>query len=352
MFRFAFSRPGFVTFKVDADRKLAGLDLRATFARTSGISLGKVDGDNADQMAGELWSRLGDSDFDQLHVWQRDARLPGERGFEPGVTPLAQEIGQRIADRCPASKRLAVNRTAGRGQRVLDCVLVEPTEWWFGFHFVTSRVSRWPGGVPFEADTEMISRSYLKMQEAIAWSQLPVNAQELCAEIGSSPGGATQALLQRGLRVIGIDPAEMDPSLLLNPNFIHVRKRAADIKRREFRDVKWLFADSSVAPAHTLDSVESIVTDRNVHVRGLILTLKLINWQLAEEIPRYVDRVRSWGFGYLKTRQLAFDRREFCLVAMRSRSQRRKISRRAQHSAAGKPLQFRPANSKAEPPED
>ena len=325
-FRLAFSRPGFVTFKVDSAQQLLGLDLRSTFARTSGISLGRVQGSHADPMADELWSRL-DLDFDQVHVWQRDTCLPGERGFEPGVTPLAEEVGQLIAQKCPVAKPLPVNQIAGRGQRVLDCVLVEPTEWWFGLHLVNSRVSRWPGGVAVVTRGEMISRSFLKMQEALNWSQLPVSRRETCAEIGSAPGGATQALLQQGLRVIGIDPAEMDPSLLQHPDFTHVRKRAADMRRREFRDVKWLVADSNVAPAHTLDSVESIVTDRNVHVRGLILTLKLTNWQLADEISHYVDRVRSWGFSYVKTRQLSFNRLEFCLAAMRSRNQRRKISR-------------------------
>ena len=31
------------------------------------------------------------------------------------------------------------------------------------------------------------------------------------AELGSAPGGASQALLQRGYHVLGIDPAAMDP---------------------------------------------------------------------------------------------------------------------------------------------
>jgi 23S rRNA (cytidine2498-2'-O)-methyltransferase len=174
----------------------------------------------------------------------------------------------------------------------------------------------------------MISRAYLKMQEALAWSQLPVEPQELCVEIGCAPGGATQVLLQRGLRVTGIDPAEVDPALLTHPGFVHMRKRAADVKRREFRGVKWLFADSNVAPKHTLDSVESIVTHGDVHILGLLLTLKLPEWKLAAEIPEYVDRVQRWGFGFVRTRQLAFNRREFCLAAMRHRSDRRRPRRR------------------------
>ena len=323
-FRLAFSRPGFVTFKTGADLSLpVEFDLRATFARTYCMSMGKLAGTNADRMANQVWRQLDNSSFDHLHVWQRDLRLPGERGFEPGVTPLAQAVGQRIAAQCKADKVPLVNRPARRGQRVVDCVLVEPTEWWLGYHTVTSVASRWPGGVPRVDGQGKISRAYLKMREALEWSQLPVVAKDVCAEIGCAPGGATQLLLEKGLRVTGIDPAEVDPILLANPNFVHRRMRAADMKRRDFQTVKWLFADANVAPRHTLDSVESIVTHRAVRVRGLMLTLKLLDWRLAAEIPEYVDRVRSWGFRYIRTRQLAFNRREFCLSALRSRAQRR-----------------------------
>ena len=36
-------------------------------------------------------------------------------------------------------------------------------------------------------------------------------------------GGASQTLLKRQLNVIGIDPADMDPIVLANPNFKHIK---------------------------------------------------------------------------------------------------------------------------------
>jgi 23S rRNA (cytidine2498-2'-O)-methyltransferase len=83
--------------------------------------------------------------------------------------------------------------------------------------------------------------------------------------------------------------------------------------------VKWLFADSNVTPPQALDSVEAIVTHQEIRVRGMLLTLKLVDWQLAGSIPDYVQRVHSWGFDDVRTRQLAFNRREFCLAALKSR---------------------------------
>ena len=118
---------------------------------------------------------------------------------------------------------------------------------------------------------------------------------------------------------MGIDPAKMDEEVLGHPQFTHVKKRAADMKRREFRDIKWLFADSNVAPQYTLDTVEAIVTHREIDVRGMLLTLKLLEISLAEQIPEYIARVRSWGYEEVQTRQLAFNRQEICVAAKRKR---------------------------------
>ena len=340
--RFAYSRPGFLTFKLpEGEPPAEDLELRCVFARTYSLSLGKVTGDTAERMAASLWQLTGDLRFDHLHVWQRDAALPGEGGFEPGLTPLAEEVGQVIAGQMPAEpprRALPVNRVAKSGQRVLDCVLVEPDQWWVGYHRAAAMPSRWPGGVPKVAwPAEAVSRGYLKMAEALLWSRLPVEPGDRCVEIGSAPGGSCQALLERGLRVTGMDPAEMDPALLEHPDFTHIRARPASLKRREFRSFRWLTVDTNVAPQHTLDTVEEIVTNRQVRIRGLLLTLKMTDWELAEAIPEYLQRVRDWGYHYVNARQLAFNRQEICVAALRTRSLRRPPSPRQRSRRTGTP---------------
>ncbi len=342
----AYSRPGFVTFKITRPDPAIPwttgrpFDLPSVFARCSGYCLGKLEGSRAESLAESFWQLAGDQAAARLHVWQRDAAIPGERGFEPGITPLAQQVGELLLARRPpglAGKAPSVNRAARSGQRVLDCVLVEPNEWWVGWHEALTVPSCWPGGIyPAGGKPQRVSRAYLKMNEALAWSRLPLNPGDACVEIGSSPGGSCQALLDRGLLVTGIDPAEMDPLVLEHPRFRHVRKRAADLKRREFRDVRWLFSDANVAPKHTLDTVEAIVTHREVHIRGLLLTLKFPDWQLAERLDEYLARVRDWGYRYVRARQLAFNRQEVCVVALRRRSLKRgKVLQRRHARAAG-----------------
>ncbi len=326
--RLSFSRRGFVTWKLPDDNKLSpDFDIRSVFTRTFGFSLGKATGEVANDLAAQVWPLIGDLPVDHIHAWQRDTSVPGDRGFEPGRTALADEVAGLIRDAGPegtSEKSLPLNRTARSGEAVLDCVLVEPNEWWIGWHRAASMATRWPGGVPaIEPKSEMISRAYLKLAEALRWSQLPMAKGDLCAEIGSAPGGSSQLLLERGMYVLGIDPAEMDKNVLGDEKFAHIQARAAEVKRSELSSVRWLFADASIAPKFTLDAIEGIVTSDETHVRGIIMNLKLTEWDLADEIPQYLERIRSWGFKFVKARQLAFNRQEICVCALKNRSMRR-----------------------------
>ncbi len=332
-FRFAFSRPGFLTFKLPEEHRLAAdFDLNSVFARAYGFSLGKVTGDDPDGLAHKVWEVFGDRPAEQIHAWQRDLAEPGEHDFEPSITPAAVDAFEAVRRHCPRPEMLAPDdsqRRPRRGDFVLDCVLVEPNQWWIGYHRVKSVPSGWAGGImPLPLPPEAVSRSWLKMEEALRWSQLPIARGARCAEIGSAPGGSSQALLDRGLIVTGIDPAEMHPRVLADANFTHVRRRAVQVRRREFRKARWLSADMIVAPNFTLDAVEAIVTHPQVSIRGLLLTLKLTDWKLADMVPDWLDRVRSWGYNQVRGRQLSHDRREFCVAALQKPFRRKRAAER------------------------
>ncbi len=337
--RFAYSRHGFLTFKLPAGAVLADdFWLRSAFARSFGKVLGTARGESVTALASEVWRIVGQRSFDALHVWPRDAAEPGFHDFEPSINEDARAARQAIVDAAPPDQLAQIDKPARRGDDVLDCVVVGPGEWWVGQHRVTRRVQCWPGGIwPGDAPAEMISRAYLKMAEALDWSGLPIKPGQRCVEIGCAPGGASQALLDRGLRVTGIDPAEVDPRLLQHRDFRHIRKRGSDVQRREFREFQWLAADLNVAPSFTLACVREIVTHRLVNMRGVIMNLKLLDWKLAGEVPDYIAEVRSWGYRRVRARQLSFQRQEVCITGIkppassrrRATGKKRRLRRRA-----------------------
>jgi 23S rRNA (cytidine2498-2'-O)-methyltransferase len=259
------------------------------------------------------------------------------------VTPLCREIESALRASAPDAlvnlrQSTAEHRQASpRNGRVLDVIVVEPGEWCVGSHRAVRRGERWPGGmIPVRLPAHAVSRAYMKLDEAVQWSGLPLAAGDECVEIGCAPGGASQALLDRGLYVTGIDPADVDPIVLENPKFRHLKKRGRDVRHQEFAGVRWLVADMNIAPTATLDEVERIVTHPEVCIRGFILTLKLSDWSQAEELPALTARVRAWGYRDVRTRQLVTGGQEVCLVALRRKALRR-LGRKSKHKRKSHP---------------
>ncbi|HEY1068786.1 MAG TPA: hypothetical protein VGE52_21870, partial [Pirellulales bacterium] len=72
-------------------------------------------------------------------------------------------------------------------------------------------------------------------------------------------------------------------------------------------------------PTYTLDAAEAIVTHPESDVRGLLLTLKLPEWKLADELPDFLNRIGSWGFDGIRARQLQHHRQEIVVTGRRGR---------------------------------
>lgn len=285
----------------------------------TGEGLGNVRGNLAEELVAQTLE-LARGDFQAVHIFERDHALPGTRGFEPGPSELTEVVGKIFADAFrTAEKRLPlINSTCSLGSKVLDVILVEPDQWLIGTHTASEIQHCWPGGVyPVVAPDEMVSRAYLKIAEAVAWSQLPLQPGDRVVEIGSAPGGSCQRLLDVGLEVTGVDPAEMDELLLNHPRFEHWRSKAAGMKRKMYSKFKWLTADANVAPNYTLEVVEDIVNYPTSRFQGLLLTLKLSSYELIDQVDAAAEQIRSWGFSKVKIRQLASNRRECCIAAQR-----------------------------------
>lgn len=316
--RLAFSRPGFVTAKHD---QTAVSPPKGTFIRTSSLSLGSVRGDSMGELLSGVQSALQSANvaapFDHLHVFPRDRAPIGRFDFEPGVDEVAKLVAESLhaalATDFVSSDQ--PNTVAQPWQNVLDLVLVEPNQWMIGHHRVTDIHGRWPGGVqPIEPKYPPISRAYYKAAEAIAWSGFEVGENDLAVEIGSAPGGACGRLLELGCRVMGVDPAEMDPRIDRHPNFEHRRARGGDIPRRAYENARWLLVDSNVRPDQTLTTVQNIVTHEATDFEGLLLTLKIGGYEHADRIEGWIKKIQTWSVKNVEVKQLSRNKVEVCLA--------------------------------------
>ena len=145
--KLAFSRPGFITFKTDSVNPLPErFALRSTLARTCGWSLGKVSGEDAVELVEQIATAPKFKEARHIHVWQRDPVMPGRNGFEPGISALANEVGscfERLE--LVRQNKIRVNHEARPDDLVFDVVMVEPNQWWYGFHYANTVAGRWPG---------------------------------------------------------------------------------------------------------------------------------------------------------------------------------------------------------------
>jgi 23S rRNA (cytidine2498-2'-O)-methyltransferase len=329
----SYSRPGFVTFKFTAQgeaQPAAGnpeqeelssdFELGSVFARAYGLSLKKAK--SASEVIDFVLS-LHSAELSQrfyLHVWERDQHIPGEepKGFVSGLIAEKALKEIRAEEKVRSLNLFEKSEQAVSGSRVIDVVCVEENEWWLGVHDHSLDHTPYPGGLPkIELPAEAPSRAYLKLEEGVLWSGAPMKSGDVAVEIGSAPGGASYALLKRGLKVVGIDPADMDPRVLAMPGFTHMRRPVASVPREELPEkVQWLLLDMNVTPHVTMFQVDRLATRLSDSLLGVILTIKLNEWKIAREIPHFFDHLRAMGMVRVRARQLASNKQELCLFAL------------------------------------
>jgi 23S rRNA (cytidine2498-2'-O)-methyltransferase len=291
--RFAYSRPGLITFK--SERAIATDDAPATaLARVWGRSIGPAR--SPDDAAHQL--RM--SSADRIHVFAREPDEPVDLSSWQNATSASSEParpGELVAD-------VIVSAVAG-----------EPA--WLGLHRADVHHARWPGGlVPASVPDDAPSRAYAKIEEAIAWAELDVRADHVALEIGCAPGGAMLALARRGLEVWGVDTADIAPIVLAEPRVHHLAIKVGALRWEELPPrVDWLLVDVNLAPQVALHEVARLMPKLKSSLRGAVITLKLNDDAIVAELPKLVDRVCGLGFSDVRLRHLPSNRREICCVA-------------------------------------
>ncbi|XID94440.1 SAM-dependent methyltransferase [Paenibacillaceae bacterium WGS1546] len=176
-------------------------------------------------------------------------------------------------------------------------------------------LSDWPGGaVRFRRDDNLISRAAFKLLEAERAFGLPLDRFSNALDLGAAPGGWTSVLLDRGLKVTAVDPAEMDPSLALHPNLQHIRRNAADVSFAP-GTFDLFVCDMSWDPHHTCRIVSELAPAISAGGSGVI-TLKLMHRKPFQSIQELAE---AYGrhFDVRKIKQLFHNREEVTIWVKR-----------------------------------
>lgn len=278
--RFAYSTEGFLTFK---EIRPLGKTLRPVFCRHFGSFIMRGTLEEVQNRAHELNGRGADL------IYSKDGEILKNNKIKFG--DIALEIIKVTAN--------------GKDQYYLG-------------EFKSSLLTApWPGGFsPNILPEEAPSRAYLKVLDGIDYVGAELKAGDHALEIGSSPGGATYALLEKGLSVEGIDPALMSDVCLNHPKFIHHHTSIQDFKVYELKNhVQWLFVDMNLPPEGTLREIEKVVEKVRPTLKGAFITLKMTKFELVSRVPMYLTFVSKMGLKVVMATQLPSHKQEFLIYA-------------------------------------
>lgn len=308
--RFAYSRPGLVTFK-SACAVAPDDPPGSVFAWVWGRSIGPLGGpDGGDPADPAIRAQLAALGASRVHAFLRD---PGDPSGD-----LA---------RLAAWQALGPGGPAGPGEQVADVIVPaassEPA--WLGVHRHDRLRSPHPGGaIPVAMPADAPSRAYAKIEEAIAWAELALAPGQAALEIGAAPGGAALALARRGLDVWALDPGALAPQVAALPSVHHLAKKVGALRWEELpARIDWLLVDVNLAPQIALHEVRRLMPRLLGTLRGAVFTLKLNDWAFVAELPALVDRIRQMGLDDVRLRHLPSNRRELCAVAQPARTRAR-----------------------------
>ncbi|WP_152393730.1 SAM-dependent methyltransferase [Paenibacillus guangzhouensis] len=176
-------------------------------------------------------------------------------------------------------------------------------------------LSDWSGGaLRFQREEGQISRAKFKLLEAERAFGLDLASFSEGLDIGAAPGGWTSLLLERGLKVTAIDPAEMHPSLLENRRLTVLKKNASEVKFRESQ-FDLIVCDMSWSPMQMV----RLVMDLLYALRSggtAIVTVKLMHKKPLQTI-RDISEKFSEHLEIRRMKQLVHNRDEITLYMVK-----------------------------------
>jgi 23S rRNA (cytidine2498-2'-O)-methyltransferase len=300
----AYQRRGFVTFKAHEPFDLAALDVVLACPRRLCLSLGKA-------------------------TTREDAIRLIEKALPSGAVPLVHHARYHERKMQGVHGEIAVGRPA-LGQIIGTVVELGSAEFWAGLHRHATFLSRDPagdGGLVMPPQSP--SRAWLKLEEAARFFALDFSPADIVVELGCAPGGVALALLDRGVSVIGVDPANMAQVVLAaaitdrqqapagRPWFFHCRKPAALASKRDLgQGLTWFMSDMNQAPEVVIKECARFCRMAPT-IRAALITMKLTDVRQVADKAQWFGSLASIGFHTMRLQQLSVHHKEFALLALK-----------------------------------
>jgi 23S rRNA (cytidine2498-2'-O)-methyltransferase len=111
----------------------------------------------------------------------------------------------------------------------------------------------------FNENINAPSRAYLKLWELFTRFGFYPKKDEICIDLGASPGGWTWVLASLAYKVIAFDRAYLDPRLQEYSNIEFHQRDAFKINIKDYSDVHWILSDIICYPDKLYDFVVKLL---------------------------------------------------------------------------------------------
>lgn len=159
--------------------------------------------------------------------------------------------------------------------------------------YATKTQSPFPGGKPNFVENKLAppSRAYLKLWEALTLAGLMPTIDDVCIDLGASPGGWTWVLRQLGAQVVAMDRSPLAEALMQDPLVRFIQGNAFSLPPEDFPTATWLVSDVICYPDKLLELVSQWIAKRPD--LKMICTIKLQAEAPAEVIKSFSELPHS-----------------------------------------------------------
>lgn len=347
--KFSFSRPGFISFK-QADAVSAGqknwkwsATENLVFPLRTAFFVGKWVVEKGFSLASTIpLSALRPALLEngKLHFHALDMTPVGKDDeFVRSITSIdfearysgcleAASAGMLAAIEAESSDSIQItelpwNQIASTGDAILQAFAVSETEVWFGWSLLRAGEFGNPGGESgIEKAESAPSRAYLKFVEAAMLLERQAGkpifkADDRAIEVGAAPGGACYGLLERGLKVTGVDRGAIDPAVLRNAKFTRVDSSIGDWMFPESVMAEWLLIDMNAEARIAMRECKPLTDYIKRGLKGVFFTLKLNQVEYALSTERLAKTTaQDLGLHLFFVRQLPSNHQEVALFGL------------------------------------